>query len=49
MNAFGEQQFVSSPGDLEAYTFDRRVVVRFGYEAEETEDPVAMITSQPSQ
>lgn len=49
INAFGEQQFVSSPGDLEAYTFDRRVVVRFGYEAEETEDPVAMITSQPSQ
>jgi sortase system peptidoglycan-associated protein len=30
INALGEQQFVSRPGDLEAYTFDRRVVIHFG-------------------
>ena len=27
--AFGEMKMVSSPGDLEAYTFDRKVVIRF--------------------
>lgn len=48
LNAFGEQQFVSKPGDLEAYTFDRRVVVRLGYEPVETESPVAMTMNQPS-
>jgi outer membrane protein OmpA-like peptidoglycan-associated protein len=29
LSAFGELQFISTPGDLEAYTFDRRVVIRF--------------------
>ena len=27
--AFGEMKMVSKPGDLEAYTFDRKVVIRF--------------------
>ena len=27
--AFGEKKMVSQPGDLEAYTFDRKVVIRF--------------------
>ena len=27
--AFGEMKMVSQPGDLEAYTFDRKVVIRF--------------------
>ncbi len=27
--AFGEMKMVSAPGDLEAYTFDRKVVIRF--------------------
>ncbi len=28
-NAYGEMKMVSAPGDLEAYTFDRKVVIRF--------------------
>ncbi len=27
--AFGEMKMVSSPGDLDGYTFDRKVVIRF--------------------
>jgi len=27
--AFGEKKMISQPGDLEAYTFDRKVVIRF--------------------
>jgi len=27
--AYGEMKMVSQPGDLEAYTFDRKVVIRF--------------------
>jgi len=42
VNAHGEQQFVSAPGDLEAYTFDRRVVVRFEPFAQKSERPIEM-------
>ena len=45
MNAFGEQQFASRPGDLEAYTFDRRVVIRFEYLKPVSKSPVALIES----
>ena len=45
MNAFGEQQFASRPGDLEAYTFDRRVVIRFEYLTPVSKSPVASIES----
>ena len=45
MNAFGEQQFVSRPGDLEAYTFDRRVVIRFDYLTPASKSPVALMES----
>ena len=42
VNAHGEQQFLSAPGDLEAYTFDRRVVVRFEPFAQKSERPIEM-------
>jgi len=43
MRAFGELQFVSTPGDLEAYTFDRRVVIRFQHSPEAAKNPIATI------
>ena len=48
MNAFGELQFVSKPGDLEAYSFDRRVVIRFQHSTPETENPLALMDNTPS-
>jgi sortase system peptidoglycan-associated protein len=45
MNAFGEQKFASRPGDLEAYTFDRRVVIRFDYLTPASKSPVALMES----
>ncbi len=45
MIAFGEQQFASKPGDLEAYTFDRRVVIRFDYLTPASKSPVALMES----
>ena len=45
MNAFGEQQFASRPGDLEAYTFDRRVVIRFKHLTPASKNPVALMES----
>ncbi len=49
VNAHGEKQFVSAPGDLEAYTFDRRVVVRFEPFAPESDRPIAMIETEATQ
>ncbi len=43
INALGEQHFISRPGDLEAYTFDRRVVIRFGESVPTSTGPVAQI------
>lgn len=43
VSAYGELQFISTPGDLEAYTFDRRVVIRFQHSSASTNDPVASI------
>jgi outer membrane protein OmpA-like peptidoglycan-associated protein len=43
LTAYGEQRFVSKAGHLEAYGFDRRVVIRFGDTADHTENPVARI------
>lgn len=48
INAYGEQQFVSSPGDLEAYTFDRRVVIRFQHSSAAAKNPLALIDNNPS-
>jgi len=45
MIAFGEQQFASKPGDLEAYTFDRRVVIRFKHLTPASKNPVALMES----
>jgi sortase system peptidoglycan-associated protein len=44
-SAYGEQQFNSRPGDLEAYTFDRRVVVRFEQATPQSKSPVAAVES----
>ena len=41
--AHGEQRFVSSPGDLETYTFDRRVVIHFEQAVPATKTPLASI------
>ncbi len=41
LTAYGEQRFVSEAGNLEAYTFDRRVVIRFEHTADRSESPVA--------
>ena len=43
VSAYGELQFISTPGDLEAYTFDRRVVIRFQYSSASTNNPLASI------
>jgi len=45
--AHGENRFVSAPGDLEAYTFDRRVVIRFEQAVQATRTPVASIADLP--
>ena len=42
VNALGEQNFISSPGDLEAYTFDRRVVINLDLATPETDSPLAI-------
>lgn len=47
-NAFGEQQFVSRPGDLEAYNFDRRVVIRFQQSTPGIDNPLAQMDDRPS-
>ena len=43
LTAYGEQRFVSEAGNLEAYTFDRRVVIRFEHTADRDENPVAQV------
>ena len=48
MSAFGELQFISTPGDLEAYTFDRRVVIRFQHSPAEAGNPLAVIENNPT-
>jgi sortase system peptidoglycan-associated protein len=48
VSAFGELQFISTPGDLEAYTFDRRVVIRFQHSSESTDNPLASIQKNPT-
>jgi outer membrane protein OmpA-like peptidoglycan-associated protein len=45
--AHGEGRFVSSPGDLEAYTFDRRVLIRFEQAVPATKTPVASVADMP--
>lgn len=43
LTAYGEQRFVSEAGNLEAYTFDRRVVIRFEHTVDRGENPVAQV------
>ena len=49
MNALGEQKFLSKPGDLEAYAFDRRVVIRFGRVAADPESPLVSLAPESSE
>jgi outer membrane protein OmpA-like peptidoglycan-associated protein len=46
IRALGEENFVSSPGDLEAYTFDRRVVIRLDQAPLNPASPVAMTADE---
>lgn len=48
INARGEQQFNSKPGNLEAYTFDRRVVIRFEQPTPSSSTPVALTDQEPT-
>jgi len=43
-NAFGEIKMVSSAGDLDAYTFDRKVVIRFERTQQNSAQPMAAVT-----
>ncbi|MCK4706693.1 MAG: OmpA family protein, partial [Gammaproteobacteria bacterium] len=48
VNAYGEKNFVSSPGELASYVFDRRVVVSFTTTSSSSSNDVAVITETPS-
>ena len=48
-SAYGEQGFVSRPGDLDAYTFDRRVVIRFEHATTHSENPIALMENTLAQ
>ena len=48
VNAYGEKNFVSSPGELAAYVFDRRVVVSFTSPSVSTGSSVAAIADKSS-
>ena len=48
VNAYGEKNFVSSPGELAAYVFDRRVVVSFTSPSVSTGSNVAAIADKSS-
>ncbi len=47
-HAYGEHKFISSPGDLDAYNFDRRVVIRFQNAMPVSKSPVASIEDASS-
>jgi outer membrane protein OmpA-like peptidoglycan-associated protein len=48
INARGDQEFNSTPGNLVAYTFDRRVVIRFEQSAAASSAPVALTDQEPT-
>ena len=43
LHAYGEKDFLSTPGELESYMYDRRVVVSFKAPAQISKDNVAII------
>lgn len=49
IRAYGEKNFLSTPGELDSYMFDRRVVVSFRLPSSATDNTVAVTrkTSQP--
>lgn len=48
LHAHGEKNFISKPGDLGAYVFDRRVVVSFEAPAQGTNNNVAAVSETSS-
>ena len=48
VRAHGEKNFLSKPGELEKYVFDRRVVLSFEAPAQNTQNHVAAITDSSS-
>ena len=46
--AHGEKNFVSLPGDLDTYMFDRRVVVSFKTPSQGLQNNLAIMTEKPS-
>jgi outer membrane protein OmpA-like peptidoglycan-associated protein len=47
LNAYGEKNFMSTPGELESYMFDRRVVVSFKRPSQSTNNNVADMSKVP--
>ena len=47
LNAYGEKNFMSTPGELESYMFDRRVVVSFKRPSQSTNNNVADMRKVP--
>jgi len=48
VNAYGEKNFVSTAGDLDAYVFDRRVEVSFKTTTSQATNSLAAINNKPS-
>ena len=47
LHAHGEKNFMSTPGELESYMFDRRVVVSFSHASNATNNNVAELGKAP--
>jgi sortase system peptidoglycan-associated protein len=47
-HAYGERNFISPVGNLEAYTFDRRVVMHFKHSDNNSNVPVALFQDEPA-
>ena len=47
-HAYGERNFISPVGNLEAYTFDRRVVMHFKHSDNNSSVPVALFQDEPA-
>lgn len=48
VRAYGEKNFVSTPGELDSYVFDRRVVVSFRESTKNSHNSVAVVKKAPS-
>ena len=48
VHAYGEKNFLSTPGELESYMFDRRVVVSFKAASKDSQNSVAAVSNASS-